>query len=101
MATQIEGNEEASFQYVSKKPTPALIQTSNQRLHGHVHVGLGKRLKDELDGGLPFIPVTNVIVYSEDGQVLYRTHFLLINREQLVWILPDEDLIQDENELGI
>jgi hypothetical protein len=100
MATQIEGQEEVSFQYISKKPTPVFIQTSNHRLHGDVHVGLGKRLKDELDGGLKFVPVTNVVVYGEDGEVLYRTHFLLINRDQLVWILPDEDLLSDENQFG-
>jgi hypothetical protein len=100
MAAQIEGKEEVSFEYVSKKPTPVMIQTSNQRLHGNIHVGLGKRLKDELDGGLQFLPVTNVVLYGEDGQIVYRTHFLLINREQLVWILPDEDLITDELQFG-
>jgi hypothetical protein len=100
MAAQIEGKEEVSFQYISKKPVPVLIQTSSQRLHGDVHVGLGKRLKDELDGGLQFLPVTNVVVYGTDGQAVYRTHFLLINRDQLVWILPDEDLIPDELQFG-
>lgn len=100
MAAQIEGQEEVSFQYISKKPIPVLIQTSSQRIHGNVHVGQGKRLKDELDGGMQFLPVTNVVVYGEDGQIIYRTHFLLINREQLVWILPDEDLISDEFQFG-
>lgn len=95
MAAQIEGQEEFSSQYVAKKPTSVTIQTIDHRLHGDVHVGLGKRLKDELDGGLQFLPVTNVLVYGENGEILYRTHFLLINRNQLVWILPDEDLIED------
>jgi hypothetical protein len=101
MASQVEGQEGVSFQYISKKATPAFIQTSNQRLHGDVHVGFGKRLKDELDGGLQFLPVTNVVVYGEDGKTLYKTHFLLINRDQLVWILPDEDLISEENQIGL
>jgi hypothetical protein len=100
MAAQIEGQEAVSSNYISKKSTPVIIQTSNHRLHGNVHVGLGKRLKDELDGGLQFLPVTNVVVYGKDGETLYRTHFLLINREQLVWILPDEDLLDGENFLG-
>jgi hypothetical protein len=100
MAAQIEGQEEFSAQYVSKKPTSVTIQTIDHRLHGDIHVGLGKRLKDELDGGLQFLPVTNVLVYSDSGEILYRTHFLLINRDQLVWILPDEDLIQDDEFVG-
>lgn len=101
MATQIEGQEEVSYHYVSKKPIPVIIQTSSQRLHGNVHVGLGKRLKDELDGGLQFLPVTNVVLFDDEGQAIYRTHFLLINREQLVWILPDEDIIPDEIQFGV
>jgi hypothetical protein len=100
MAAQIEGQEAVSSNYISKKSTPVTIQTSTQRLHGNVHVGLGKRLKDELDGGLQFLPVTNVVIYGEDGDTLYRTHFLLINREQLVWILPDEDVLDGDNFLG-
>jgi hypothetical protein len=100
MAAQIESQETFSSQYIAKKPTSATIQTTNHRLHGDIHVGLGKRLKDELDGGLQFLPVTNVMIYDESGNVLYRTHFLLINRDQLVWILPDEDLIQDDDFIG-
>jgi hypothetical protein len=100
MAAQFEGQEQFSSQYVSKKPTSVFIQTIHHRLHGDVHVGLGKRLTDELDGGLQFLPVTNVCVYNDNGEILYRTHFLLINRDQLIWILPDEDLIQDDEFLG-
>ena len=100
MASQIESQDAVSSQYISKKPTPVIIQTSHHRLHGNVHVGLGKRLKDELDGGLQFLPVTNVVVYGDDGQAVYHSQFLLINREQLVWILPDEDVIDDEDFFG-
>ena len=100
MAAQFDDQTEFSSQYVSKKPTSVTIQTTDHRLHGDVHVGLGKRLKDELDGGLQFLPVTNVLVYSDSGEILYRSHFLLINRDQLVWILPDEDLIQDDDFVG-
>jgi hypothetical protein len=100
MAVLNGGKEEFSSQYISKKPTSVIIQTIDHCLHGDIHVGLGKRLKDELDGGLQFLPVTNVLIYKEDGEILYRTHFLLINRDQLVWILPDEDLIQEDEFIG-
>jgi len=99
MASQTEGQEVSSL-WVSKKPTAATIQTTQHRVHGDVHVGLGKRVKDELDGGLQFLPVTNVLIYSESGEILYRSHFLLINRDQLVWILPDEDLVQEDEFIG-
>jgi hypothetical protein len=100
MATQNEGQDTFSSHYIAKKPTSATIQTTDHRLHGDIHVGLGKRLKDELDGGLQFLPVTNVLIFNESGDVLYRTHFLLINREHLVWILPDEDVIQEDEFIG-
>jgi len=100
MGEKILNQAEFPSHYVTKKPTPVIIQTSDHRLHGDVHVGLGKRLKDELDGGLQFLPVTNVTVYSDNGEILYRTHFLLINRDQLVWILPDEDLIGEDDFIG-
>ena len=100
MGEQILNQAEFSSHYVTKKPTPVTIQTTDHRLHGDVHVGLGKRLKDELDGGLQFLPVTKVTVYSDSGEIIYRTHFLLINRDQLVWILPDEDLIGEDDFIG-
>lgn len=100
MGEQIFNKPEFPSHYVTKKPTPVIIQTTDHRLHGDVHVGLGKRLKDELDGGLQFLPVTNVTVYSARDEILYRTHFMLINRDQLVWILPDEDLIDEDDLFG-
>ena len=84
---------------ISKDAVPATIQTLTNRLHGSVHVRQGERIKDELSRPDGYIAVTDAMVYGGDGEVLYRTGFLVLNRDHIVWLIPDEDL-EDEGLSG-
>lgn len=76
---------------VTKDMIQVLIQTLTHRIRGFVHVRRGERLKDELNRTEQFLAVTDAVVYSESGGVLYESDFISINRSQVVWLIPVED----------
>lgn len=80
---------------VSKNEVAVIIQTLTHRMEGSVHIRAGQRLKDELSGAEQFLAVTNATVYRPDGQVKYRCRFMTINRDQIVWAIPVEELEPD------
>ena len=78
---------------ISKSPTPVVIQTEQFRVKGNVHVRSGYRLKDEINEPEPFVAVTDAIVYDLNGFVLYKTGFLAISRDQIIWIIPEKEIL--------
>jgi uncharacterized protein DUF6812 len=75
---------------VTKKPVYATVQTTKQMLRGNIHVHQDQRIKDELDIDDKFIAITDVNILGADGQVLFQTPFLAVNRSQIVWVLPEQ-----------
>jgi hypothetical protein len=82
---------------VSKDAVPSLIQTLTHRVHGCVFVRPEVRIKDELATADSFIAVTDAIVFDSEGNEIFKTGFMVVNREHIVWLIPDEDLINDDN----
>ncbi|MGE5222771.1 MAG: hypothetical protein ACM3PY_10045 [Omnitrophica WOR_2 bacterium] len=76
---------------VTKTPNPITIQTLTHRIKGDVHVRPEIRLKDEINQADQFIAITDATVFDRDGQVLFDTDFLLINRDHVVWLMPNRD----------
>lgn len=83
---------------ISKDPRPALIQTLTHRIQGTIYVRRGERLIDELCC-VQFIAVTDAVIYNAQGAPLYRSDFLTINREHVVWVLPQEEAPPDQSEV--
>ncbi len=77
---------------VSKEPIEVIVQTTSQRIEGSLHIRPGERLKDELNHQDRFVAVTDAVVMDANGQDLYRTELLLVNREAIVWVLPKEEM---------
>jgi hypothetical protein len=50
------------------------------------------RLKDELDLDEPFLALTNVSVFDANQEVLFRTSFMAIRRDQLVWVTLEDEI---------
>ena len=82
---------------ISKTPVPALVQTTTHLVQGTVHIRRGERFKDELDDDGYFLALTDAKIIGTDGQTLYQTNFLAIQRGQIVWIMPDEEQETDED----
>lgn len=82
---------------ITKEPVDVIIQTTQFKIIGQIHVRPEDRLKDELDQPETFLPVTSAAVHSLDGIELYQTHFIAVNRSQIVWIIPTHQLQPQEN----
>jgi hypothetical protein len=75
---------------VSKEIVSTTIQTLTVRIKGCLHVRSGLRFKDEINKAEQFIAVTDAVVYSTRGEELYRTDFLAVNTDHIVWIGPED-----------
>jgi hypothetical protein len=76
---------------IKKLPVKVIIQTPGQTIHGNVHIRPEQRLKDEVNAGESFLAVTDAQVLSLDGKVIQKAEFLLINRDQITWIIPVDE----------
>ena len=74
---------------VSKISVLATIQTTTHLLRGHLHVRRDQRIKDELDASESFLALTDVTVLGPDGQPLFQTPFLAVQRSHIVWVNPE------------
>jgi hypothetical protein len=96
MVVRYDGKGKFYTDVISKEKVPATIQTLKHRVHGNVHIRPDNRLKDELNQSPRFLAVTEAEVYSDNDEVIYRTHFMTINLEHIVWLLPDHECVEDD-----
>ncbi len=82
---------------IKKIAEPAIIQTTTHLIRGLVHVKMGERLKDALDQDGSFLAITDANVFDTNGNTIAHTPFLMIQRGQIVWIMPDKDATRTEN----
>lgn len=75
---------------ISKEGQAVIIQTLTHRVEGSLHVRSGARLKDELNGADQFIAVTSARIYTPQGEQVYQCDFMALNRDQVVWVLPND-----------
>ena len=94
----IEFDDKGKFftDIIPKTPIPVSIQTSSHRIHGNIHVSPDKRIKDELDLPEKFIAITDAVIYLPDGQVLYQTNFMAVQRNEIIWVMPDSEIVDSK-----
>ena len=90
----IRFDEKGKFftEVISKEAVAVIIQTMTHRIHGKIHIRPGERLKDEINQAEPFFAVTEASIQDHAGQEIFRTDFLVIYREHIVWMLPVDKL---------
>jgi hypothetical protein len=76
---------------ITKDAVSSNIQTLVSRVEGNVHVRLNERVKDELNRGEQFLAITDAKIFNMQGQKLYEAEFMLINRDHVIWIVPDDE----------
>jgi hypothetical protein len=93
MSFRVDAKGKIFTDIVRKDEVPVLIQTVTHLIHGHIYLRPEMRIKDELNSGQEaFIAVTDAEVYAPPGrELLYRSEFLTINKQHIVWIRPDEE----------
>lgn len=88
MATEIDERGKRFTEQVSKIPTKVVIQTTQGRIEGMLHVQPEHRLSDELNQPTPFIPVTSAVISDPVGNRF--ADFLAVARNQILWVMPAE-----------
>lgn len=87
----IDYNEKGKIftEVVTKIPVFVTIQTTTHRIRGRLHVRRDQRVKDELDRDENFLALTEAAVFNADGNVLYESPFLAVQRANIVWVMPE------------
>jgi membrane-associated PAP2 superfamily phosphatase len=80
---------------ISKEPRRVYIQTLLHHIEGNVYTKQDERFKDAMNHEEVFIAVTDATVQSIQGKVLFQSEFLLVNRNQIVWMVPIEEIESD------
>lgn len=95
----IEYDEKGKYytNVIQKVAIPSIIQTATHLIRGMVHVRQGERLKDELEGNEEYAAVTNASIQDANGNVLYTSSFLAVQKQHIVWVMPvDEEEKKDD-----
>lgn len=72
---------------IKKDRAEVIILTDQYRIEGTVHLVPKARLTDFLNRpDNHFIPMTNVVVYSQNGQEHYRTDYLALNKTKITFL---------------
>lgn len=79
---------------VIKDRIPSIIQTSIHQIQGSLHVHTDERVKDDLNQNEKFAAITDAKIFDLQGNKIYDAEFMLINRDQIIWIIPDEKNMQ-------
>ena len=84
---------------ITKEPVKVILQTTNHLIKGELHIRINQRLKDELDNSNPFLAITNATISDLNGQVLYQTNFMAVNRTHIIWLIPEKEIINLQDKL--
>lgn len=77
---------------ISKEPMPVVIRTPTELIEGEFHVRGTLRMMDEIKFEEKFIAVTNAVIFKPDGVKLLKTSFMTINRDEIIWMVPKEEV---------
>jgi len=92
MVAQYDDKGKIFTQVISKRPVSVIVQTSKHRLQGTLHVRPSERIIDELNMSQKFVALTDGQILDESGEALHQFSFLSVNLEQIVWVIPADEL---------
>lgn len=95
MYTQFEEKGKIFTQKITKEQKKVIIQTSQQKIIGTIHIRMDNRLIDELNDSNQFLAITDVNILDSENKIIHQSDFLSINTDQIIWVLPIEDEIKE------
>jgi hypothetical protein len=96
MAIEFDDKGKFFTDYVTKKVIRAQIQTLSHYIEGEIYIRIGKRISDEINESDRFIAVTNAVVFDPKGTELFSCNFLAVNRDHIIWLIPEEEETNSE-----
>lgn len=98
MVTQFDDKGKIFTTVITKKPIDVVIQTQTHQITGKVFYRPDNRLIDELNANNIFLAVTNAKILGSKKEVLFTSDFLTVNINQIIWILPVEEIAEGQGE---
>ncbi len=95
MLSQYEEKGKIFTTKITKDQREVLIQTATQKIKGVFHVQMDLRFLDELNQSNHFLAITNVEILDVNEKIIYKSNFLAINTDQIIWILPSDEIIEN------
>ena len=95
MYTQFEEKGKIFTQKITKEQKKVIIQTTQQKIIGTIHIQMDNRLIDELNGSNQFLAITDANIFDFENNLIHQSDFLSINTDQIIWVLPIEDEIKE------
>lgn len=92
MTIQFDEKGKIYTKIISKYSVYSTIQTTTHRIEGNIYVKRGERLIDELISSGQFIAVTDAKIINSQGEIQFTTDFLSLNADQIIWIIPHEEI---------
>lgn len=95
MVAQYDDKGKLYTPVISKLPITVTIQTVSNVIHGSVHIRPDTRVKDELNSATTndhFLAVTDAVVLNSQGQEIFRSNFLMVNVNHIVWVIPENEI---------
>lgn len=95
MVAQYDDKGKLFTPVIPKKPILVTIQTVSNVIRGSVHIRPDTRVKDELNnasGNDQFLAVTDAVIYNNQEQEIYRSNFLVVNINHIVWVIPENEI---------
>lgn len=79
---------------IEKEEKAIIAYTTHFKIKGKVFTPPGGRLSDFISGVAQkkFIPVADVIVTDIAGNQILRTKFLELNKDEIIFMVPEEEL---------
>lgn len=91
MALSIDDKGKYFTERISKRGLRVTLSARGTRIQGTIHLAPEHRLKDELDSAEDFIALTDAKIFdATDKRAQHNTPLLLVNKEQIDWVYPDE-----------
>ena len=92
MVTQVNDRGKIFTQVINKRPVDVIIHTLLHKITGKIYLVPENRVIDELNSDSQFLAVTDSQIFSLDGKKLYTSAFLSVNCDQILWVLPIEEI---------
>jgi hypothetical protein len=97
MVTHIDEKGKIYTNIIQKQAIWVTLQLANARVHGLIYIRGNERIKETLDEAEPFLALTQAEIFSADGTISQlKTNFLAVNKAQILWLLPDIELVGKE-----
>ncbi len=101
MAIGSDGNGKMDTNTNSKTPVAVMIQTRTHRIHGIINLRQEQQIMVELDLPEKFLAVTDAVIYLPDGHILYQTKFLAVQKDEIIWVMPDSERMESSKGISI